>query len=94
MTGMFLIGLAIAATGLELTPPTSAASQVAAERAARDTRVICRREDQIGTRLAPRICLTRAQWTQRDKEARISAREGMDENARAGANRTTPAGGD
>jgi hypothetical protein len=90
---MFMIGVAMVATGMEPTSPPPAA-QAAPTSTGRDNRVICRREDQVGTRLAPRVCLTRAQWRERSGELRRAARENMDADSRASGNRTTPAGGD
>ena len=79
MTSMFLIGVVMAATGMQPTA-TAASAQVTSSR---DDRVVCRRDDQIGTRLAPRVCLTRAQWRQREVEERRTARDTMNDLSQA-----------
>lgn len=46
---------------------------------------ICRRDEVVGTRLAPRICLTKDQWNARDAEQRERTRQMRDQ-----ADRPTP----
>jgi hypothetical protein len=83
-----LIGVAMATAGIQ---PTAAAGAQATPTG--DDRVVCRRDDQVGTRLAPRVCLTRAQWRQRNTESRRNARDLMDESGRTGGlTAPTPAG--
>ena len=78
--GIFLFSLAMAASA---TPP--APTQTTPTPRAGDDRVVCRRDDLVGTRLAPRVCMTRAQWRQRETEARTSARGLIEDVNRGGA---------
>lgn len=43
---------------------------------------ICRREQAVGTRLPPRICLTREQWKERAEANRASNRRLIDRTER------------
>lgn len=90
MTATFLMSVVLAATG---TPPASGPQTAPAPRSG-DDRVVCRRDDEVGTRLGQRTCLTRAEWRRREEEARHEARGMMDGASRAGGVAApTPEGG-
>ena len=55
--------------------PTAAEGQV-------EEKKICRRDQAVGTRLPPRICLTRAQWKDRAEANRASNRRLIDRTER------------
>ena len=44
-----------------------------------EERKICRRDDAVGTRLAPRVCLTKAEWKARDETQRERKRRLRDQ---------------
>lgn len=91
MTGMLLISAAMAAAGMQ---PTTATTPQASPARPGDSRVVCRRDDMVGTRLAPRVCRTRAEWRRLDAEERMAARELIDgRSAAGGLTPPTPAGG-
>lgn len=81
MTGMFLIGVAMAATGMQ--PTTATGAQATQPRATGADRVVCRREGVVGTRFTTRTCRTRAEWVEHDERARSNAMGIMDETGRA-----------
>jgi len=64
--------LAAADPGAGQPPSTQAASAPAkADKSARDpNKIICRREDQVGTRVQTKRCLTQAQWDGLDEQTR------------------------
>lgn len=82
MAAMFLLGVAMAATGIN--PGAAAGVQATTARPAGDERVVCRREEGVGTRLGSRVCLTRAQWRQRDQENREATRALVEDSERDG----------
>lgn len=55
--------------------PSAAEGQV-------EEKKICRRDQAVGTRLPPRICLTRAQWKERADANRESNRRLIDRTER------------
>jgi hypothetical protein len=61
---------AVAALGLSASSVASAAEDSAA-----DAKVICKRDGTVGTRLAKRVCLTRAQWKESDTALRDQAKD-------------------
>jgi hypothetical protein len=71
---LFLLGAMVAATG------AAAANQKPANDD--DSKVICRRSSIVGTRVAARICHTRAEWRMIDEENRDGGRERVDRSIR------------
>jgi hypothetical protein len=69
-----LFTLAAAMLGLAL----SAAPAAADDKGDKDSKLSCRRESGVGSRLGSRICLTRAQWREREKLSREGARATLD----------------
>ena len=81
MIGMFLIGVAMAATSMQ--PMAAAGAQATQASPSGDDRVVCRREGVVGTRFTTRICKTRGEWRAYDQRARSNAIDIMDETGRA-----------
>ena len=50
----------------------------------RAERRICRRDSGVGSRLAPRVCLTAAEWQARDGDRRDTTRRFLDQSERDG----------
>ena len=57
--------------------------------AANPDEVICKREEQLGTRFSKRVCMTRAQWEQRA----LNARRNLSDQQRGGGNPPNMGGG-
>lgn len=54
----------------------------AADDNSQDDKVICKRDNTVGTRLAKRVCLTRAQWKDLDARAGERKRDLSDKSER------------
>lgn len=81
MGSVFLLTLAASA----FQTPLPAAGQAAAAPQNGDERVVCRRESSVGTRLATRTCMTRAQWREHEQLQREAARRQVDRASDLGA---------
>jgi hypothetical protein len=51
-----------------------------------DTKVVCKREASVGTRLAGRTCLTRAQWKERERWNKDTSRDIIERSERDSRN--------
>lgn len=65
----------------------------AADTAEDGQKVVCKRDSTVGTRLAKRICMTRAEWKEAESALRERNKDIQREYQEAGESRT-PNGGD
>ncbi len=88
MSGLFIAGMILgAASGTTSAPGAAPAAQNG------DERLVCRTEHTVGTRLGrSRVCLTRAQWRERELAERGRTRDIVDQSERE--NRSDPWHGD
>lgn len=85
MSGLLIAGMILGAT--------SGSTPAAAPAAQGDERLVCRTEHTVGTRLGrSRVCLTRAQWRERETAERGRTRDVVDQSDRE--NRADPWYGD
>ena len=75
---LILLALAVPGTALAETPARTGTAAAASA----DTRVVCRRDTSVGSRLGVRVCLTRAQWRERDGDNRDRTRDLVDNSER------------
>jgi hypothetical protein len=85
-------GLLIAGMILGAASGTTPAAAPAAQAPQADERLVCRRDNTVGSRLGTRICLTRAQWRERETAERGRTRDIVDQSERE--NRADPWHGD
>ena len=64
-----LIGFAGTAPALAADPAASDTQAPAAEAPAKPEKVICKRDNTVGTRLSRATCLTKSQWKARERQA-------------------------
>ena len=98
MGAVLLLSLALAAGGSQATtgnnnpnaqaPSANGGTHTVTGRPDPDQRVVCRREESVGTRLAARTCMTRAEWRRRERDNRDRARDLVDDSERD--NRSDP----
>ena len=81
MTGMLAISAVMAAMGAQ--PTTSTAPQTTSAPPA-PTRVVCRRDNTIGTRLAPRVCRTVVEERRRNADESLVERDPLNGAGRTG----------
>jgi hypothetical protein len=67
-----LIYLSVAAA---MAVTSSGAAFAADEAADADQKVVCKRDGTVGTRLARRVCMTRAQWKETETALRDKAKD-------------------
>lgn len=81
-----ILALALAAAEGGATPPRPVAQAGAPDaKAVRDpNKVLCRWDESTGRRVRNRICMTRAQWDERDEATRRLFQDATDSGSRAG----------
>lgn len=78
---------------LVLIAPTPGAvdpAQAAGHAPVKKERRICKREITVGTRLAPRTCLTAAQWADAEESRRLAINDELQRAERNGRDAWTP----
>jgi hypothetical protein len=83
MKKAFVISALLTGGALLAAPATASGAK---QEGNQDDKIVCKREAaSVGTRLGGRVCLTRAQWKERETVERDSARQAM-EKAESGMN--------
>ena len=83
---VFLCGIASASSLPADVPVTSAQANPKTDR------VVCRREETVGTLFSKSVCMTQSQWKQRDQMARDGKDQMIQEVNRRAIDNPNPAG--
>jgi hypothetical protein len=83
LIGGILLGFAVTSPAAAAESAVSDTQAPAAEGAAKPEKVICKRDNTVGTRLSRATCLTKSQWKARERQADEQKSNVMDRINRA-----------